>query len=133
FRWGPMQRVLRAIEPVRGEVGPLGIIGHGWDAMPSWAGPMNMEDAYQTDGDYMRRLGVQVMPPIPSDQVIDWMSRATFNPVIYRPLFSELGFVTCRTFETVGAGTIPLFALEPQYVRDIYGEGAAGLILPAKA
>jgi hypothetical protein len=130
FRWGPMLRVLRAIEPVRDQIGRIGIVGHGWDALPSWAASMKMEDAYQTDPDYMHRMGVEIMAPIASDQVIDWMSRATFNPVIYRPLFSLLGFVTCRTFETVGAGTIPLFALDAGYVQEIYGECAVELLLP---
>jgi hypothetical protein len=131
FRWGPMHRVLRAIEPVRHQVRRIGIIGHGWDAQPSWSASMNMEDAYQTDADYMRRMGVEIMQPISSDQVIDWMSCAMFNPVIYRPLFSYLNFVTCRTFETVAAGTLPLFALDANYVREIYGECATELLLPA--
>jgi glycosyl transferase family 1 len=132
FRWGPMLRVLRAVEPVRERVGRIGIIGHGWDELPSWASSMNMEDAYHTDPQYMRQMGVEIMAPIASDRVIDWMSQAVFNPVIYRPLFSHLGFVTCRTFETVGAGTIPLFALDPAYVQEIYGECASELILPTE-
>ena len=60
------------------------------------------------------------MPPVPYPQVIATMSRGVFNPVVYRPLFEHLGFVTCRTFETPAAGTIPLFLLEPDYVaRDL--------------
>lgn len=47
-----------------------------------------------------------------------------FNPVIYRPLFEHLDFVTCRTFETPAAGTIPLFLLDPRYVEEIYGKRA---------
>ncbi len=53
------------------------------------------------------------------------MSKAVFNPVMYRPLFEYLEMVTCRTFETPAAGTIPLFLLEPDYVREIYGEPRA--------
>jgi hypothetical protein len=53
------------------------------------------------------------------------MSKGVFNPVVYRPLFEELGMVTCRTFETPAAGTIPLFVLDPDYVREIYGQETA--------
>jgi hypothetical protein len=45
--------------------------------------------------------------------------------VVYRPLFEHLGFVTCRTFENVAAGTIPLFLLNSDYVRSIFGDVAA--------
>ena len=75
-------------------------------------------------------MGVEFHPPVPFDQVIPWMSRAVINPVIYRPLFSRLRLVTCRTFETPAAGTIPLFGLEQEYVRKIFGNDAAALVLP---
>jgi hypothetical protein len=52
------------------------------------------------------------------------------SPVIYRPLFSHLRFVTCRTFETPAANTIPLFGLDEAYVKEIYGERAMELVLP---
>jgi Glycosyl transferases group 1 len=130
YRWGPMQRVLRAIEPVRHRVGRIAVVGHGWDALPPWATPMGMEDAFFTDRAYLRAIGVEFVPPAHFSQVIPWMSRATFNPVIYRPLFSHLAFVTCRTFETPAAGTIPLFALDADYVREIYGDAALELVQP---
>ncbi|NJO35742.1 MAG: glycosyltransferase family 1 protein [Rhodospirillales bacterium] len=57
------------------------------------------------------------------------MSKAVFNPVMYRPLFECLEMVTCRTFETPAAATIPLFLLDPQYVREIYGTRAMELVL----
>jgi hypothetical protein len=131
FRWRPMQRVLDAVEPIRAELRPLAIIGHGWDAVPSWAGPLRMESAYFSDYDYLRRLNVRLLPPIAAHEVIPWMSKALFNPVIYRPLFGHLRFVTCRTFETFGAATIPLLGLEENYVAEIYGERAVELVLPA--
>jgi hypothetical protein len=37
--------------------------------------------------------------------------------------------VTCRTFETPAAGTIPLFVLDPEYVREVYGDAAIELVL----
>ncbi|HET7156029.1 MAG TPA: glycosyltransferase, partial [Hyphomicrobiaceae bacterium] len=67
--------------------------------------------------------------PIPYPQVPATMSKAVFNPVMYRPLFECLDMVTCRTFETPAAGTIPLFLLEPEYVREVYGDRATQLML----
>jgi hypothetical protein len=49
--------------------------------------------------------------------------------VLLRPLFSHLRLVTCRTFETPAANTIPLFAQSADYVREIYGERAVELVL----
>jgi hypothetical protein len=130
FRWGPMKRVLKAIEPIKDRVGRLAIVGHGWDAMPPWAASMGIEDYYYTDPAYLRAMNVEFVAPIPFDQVIPWMSKALCNPVIYRPLFEHLQFVTCRTFETPAANTVPLFALGAEYVREIYGDAGTELLLP---
>jgi glycosyltransferase involved in cell wall biosynthesis len=131
FRWGPMRHVLEAVQQVRAKVGRLAIVGHGWDALPPWAGPMGIEDFYYTEPAFLERLGVEVVPPVRFEEVIPWMGRAVFNPVIYRPLFEHLRLVTCRTFETPAAGTIPLFGLDAGYVRELYGEPAGELVLPA--
>jgi len=125
FRWHGMEQVLRAVEPIRDEVGRIGLFGYGWDALPDWATPMRMEDVYHVDYDYMKKLAVEAIPPIPFSEVIATMSRGAMNPVVYRPLFERLGMVTCRTFETPAAGTIPLFVLDADYVRSIYGDAAA--------
>jgi len=46
FRWGPMRRVLEAIEPIRDQVGRIGIVGHGWSSPAPWTSPGLTEDAY---------------------------------------------------------------------------------------
>jgi hypothetical protein len=130
FRWHPLELVLRAVEPVRQQVGRTVLVGHGWDALPPWAAPMGIEDLYYTDQAYLRRMGVEFVPPVPFEEVIPWMSRAVINPVIYRPLFRRLWLVTCRTFETPAASTIPLFGLDAEYVQEIYGADAVELVLP---
>ena len=130
FRYFPMLRVLRAIEPIRNGFGRIAVVGHGWDSMPSWASWMKIEDYFYTDQAYLKTMGVEFVPPIPFGQVIDWMGKGIISPVIYRPLFSHLRFVTCRTFETPAANAIPLFGLDPEYVREIYGEPAVELVLP---
>jgi hypothetical protein len=130
FRWQALSRVLNTIEPVLQHVGGIAIVGNGWDRPAPWAKPVLPEDAYYHDSEYLRRLGVQVMPPIRFDDVIGWMSRGLFSPVIYRPLFDQLQLVTCRTFETPAANTIPLLCQERQFVEDVYGPAGLELVLP---
>lgn len=129
FRWGPMERLLDAYERLPLRCGGVAIVGHGWDAQPQWAARMAMEDCYFVDHDRLRRLGVVVFPPVPYSDVLGWMSQGQVSPVLYRPLFERLGFVTCRTFETPAADTIPLFVLPRDYVSRVYGESAVELVL----
>jgi hypothetical protein len=130
YRWRGLCRVLEALEPVRAEVGPLALVGHGWGSPPPWASPTLSEDAYGSDPAYLRRLGVEVQPPVRFDRVIECMGSGVFMPVIYRPLFDHLRLITCRSFETPAANTIPLFCQEPGFVAEIYGERALELVLP---
>ena len=129
FRWRGMSRVLQAIEPVRERVGRVALVGEGWDNPPEWTQWLEVRNDYYVDRDYLQRLNIETMPPIPYPQVPATMSKAVFNPVMYRPLFECLDMVTCRTFETPAAGTIPLFLLEPEYVREVYGDRATQLML----
>jgi hypothetical protein len=132
FRWGPLRRVLHEIEPIREKVGRIGLTGHNWLEPPGGADPALRHAAYYTDPVYLKQLGVEVMPAVPIDHVIPSMSKGVFNPVLIRPLFSHLGLVTVRTFETPAASTIPLFAQDEAYVEAIYGEEALELVLPAE-
>jgi hypothetical protein len=129
FRWKALHRVLRAIEPIRGEVGRIALVGQDWAAMPWWVQSPLREQAYFTDPDYLQRMGIELREPIRVEQVVPTMGTAVFNPVLIRPLFDHLGLVTCRTFETPAASTIPLFAQDAAYVSAIYGERAAELVL----
>jgi hypothetical protein len=129
FRWNPMERVLRAIEPIRDIVGRIALVGHGWDSMPWWATKMQIEDVYYTDKAFLRELGVEFLPAVPFEQVVSWMSKAIFNPLLLRPTFSHLRLVTPRLFETPAASTIPLFVLDEAHVQDIYGDEALELRL----
>src|SRR5262249_20014742 len=80
FRWPALRRVLRAVEPNRGGVGRIGLVGHGWDAPPKWAAPFQLEDAYYSDPAYLRELGVEVFEAVPFAPVIDPMWEATVHP-----------------------------------------------------
>jgi hypothetical protein len=130
FRWRPMERVLRALEPIRHQLGRIGLVGYGWESAPWWAQMLQVEDAYCPDTAYLRHLGVEVLPPVPFGQVIKWMSRGLLNPVLLRPTFSHLRFVTPRVFETLAASTFPLYALDEEHVREICSDRALELVLP---
>jgi hypothetical protein len=130
FRWRAMARVLTATEPIRHRLGRIGVVGHGWGAQPAWAAYLKLENAYRTDTEYIRKLRVETLPPIPFQQVIQWMSKARFNPVLSRPTFVRMRIVTPRFFETPAANTFPLFNLDDAYVNEIYGETALELVLP---
>jgi hypothetical protein len=129
FRWAPMERVLRAIEPIRDRVGRIGLVGEGWGRLPWWAAPMDIEDTYYSDAAYLEKLRVELLPPVPFQQVVGWMTRALLNPVLLRPTFKRLHLVNPRMFETPAAGTVPLFDLDPTHIEEIYGPDALGLAL----
>jgi hypothetical protein len=130
FRWYPMHRMLKALEPIRDCVGRIGLVGYGWDTPAPWTHPSLRPEAYYSDPQYLKSLGVEVKPPVHFKEVIDGMSVGVFSPVIYRPLFDHLRLVTCRTFETLAANTVPLFAQDEEYVTGVYGHEAVELLLP---
>jgi hypothetical protein len=130
FRWCPMMRVLKGLEPIRHQLGRIGLLGYGWDSPPHWANSMQLEHAYYTDSGKLRELSIEPLPPVHFQRVIDWMNKARFNPVLLRSLFGRLRIVTPRLFETFASGTIPLLVLDSGHVRDIYGESALELLLP---
>lgn len=130
FRWRALRRMLEAIKPIRPRVGRVGLVGHGWATPAPWSGSSLGEDAYYSEPAYLRSLDVELLPPIPFDQVIGAMGQGIFSPVIYRPLFDHLQMVTCRTFETLAANTIPVFCQKPAHVTEVYGPAALDLVLP---
>jgi hypothetical protein len=132
FRWRAFRKMLAAVEPVRRHAGRIGLVGQGWDSPPPWANPSISRDAYDSDPEYLKKLDVEVMPPVHFREVIAQMSRGVIHPVVYRPLFTRLQLVTCRTFETFAANTIPLFGPEEGYVAATYGERALELVLPGE-
>ncbi len=132
FRWRPLTLFLQAVEPIRDQVGRIGLVGNGWDAPAPWTSPTLIEEAYYTDPSYLHGLNVEIMPPVRFDRVIESMSQGILSPVLLRPLFDHLGLVTCRTFETPAANTIPLFAQHPAYVEEVYGHDSAELVLPSE-
>lgn len=133
FRWSPMARVLRGIEPIRPQLRRIGLVGYGWDSPPHWANSMQLEQAYFADTGKLGAMGIEALPAVRFQYVIDWMSKARCNPVLLRSLFGDLRIVTPRLFETFAAGTIPLLVLDPRHVEEIYGAAGLELVLPEEA
>ena len=79
-------------------------------------------------GTYLKRRRRRGHAAVPYRRSPSTINKGVFNPVVYRPLFERLGMVTCRTFETPAAGTIPLFLLDRDYVAEIFGERAMELV-----
>jgi hypothetical protein len=121
--------VLRAIEPIRAQLGRVALVGHGWNKVPGWATRMGLEDTYASDATYLQDRNIEVIPSVPFGKVIERMSTALFNPVLLRPTFKRLQLVNPRMFETPAANTIPLFDLDKAHVREIYGDEALELVL----
>ena len=129
FRWRGMSKVLHAIERERDRVGRVALVGEGWVRPEDWMEHGVHKANHFVDREYLKRIGVETMPAVPYQEVTRTINKGVFNPVVYRPLFEHLGMVTCRTFETPAAGTIPLFLLDRDYVAEVFGERALELVL----
>ena len=81
-----------------------------------------------TDPAFLETQQVEVRHGVRFDEVVDLLGQAKFAPVIHRPLFRELGFVTNRTFETFYADTIPVLMLPETFVGQLYGAAAKKLV-----
>jgi glycosyltransferase involved in cell wall biosynthesis len=129
FRWRGMSKVLQGIERVRDRVGRVALVGDGWHHPMDYMEWDDIKANYYVDRDYLRKIGVEALPAVHYQDVAATINKGIFNPVVYRPLFEQLGMVTCRTFETPAAGTIPMFLLDPDYVAELFGERARELLL----
>ena len=126
-RWDQVRSVLQAHAPLCAKLGPACLIGWDWRTRPEWAvknGIMGID----TDPDLLARLKVEVRDGVRFDAIVDLLGQARFAPVLHRPLFRHLGFVTNRTFESFYADTIPVLMLPRDFVSSIYGAAALRLV-----
>ncbi len=130
WRWRELSgRLLPALEPIRSQVGPIAFVGLWWDGAPGWALNLGLEEAFSVDTAWLRRLAIEVRPPVPFSDVIPTMSTARVNVMTQRPLFRHLGFVTSKYFEIFTADTIPLVMLDADHAASIYGPRGRALAL----
>ncbi|MGH2353225.1 MAG: hypothetical protein ACRDI2_14455, partial [Chloroflexota bacterium] len=71
WRWKELhQDLLPAIERARGQLGAICFVGLWWDLEEPWQGAPHFDLAFRVDGPRLRRLGIQVRPPVPYTDVI---------------------------------------------------------------
>jgi hypothetical protein len=127
-RWSQMRSLLQKIEPIQQSIGPICLTGWAWDYRPDWVVELGIE-GIDTDPAMLQRMAVEVRDNVSFDQVIGLISQARFCPVIHRPLFNHLHFVTNRTFETFCSDTIPLLILPKHAIESFYGPAVCQLAL----
>jgi hypothetical protein len=130
WRWREVSaHLLPALERIRPAADGICFVGAWWDATPHWAGTLGLGDAFCVDTERLRRLGIQVRPPIPYSEVISAMSAARINIMTQRPLLRHLKILTSKYFEVFCADTIPLVMLEPDHAEMVYGPAGRELAL----
>jgi hypothetical protein len=126
-RWDQVRAFLEQYGRVRGEVGRACLVGWDWSRRPDWAvekGIMGID----TDPELLAALAVETRDGVRFEEVTGLLGGARFAPVLHRPLFRHLGFVTNRTFETFHADTLPVLMLPREFVAALYGPAALALV-----
>lgn len=126
-RWTQVRKFLEEYGKVKTQAGAACLIGWDWDARPDWAVQKGILGV-DTDAEFLKAEKVEIRHGVRFDEIVRLLGQAKFAPVIHRPLFRELGFVTNRSFETFYADTIPLLMLPRDFVEAIYGRDALALV-----
>lgn len=125
YRWPEMCSLIKIIAPIRSRLKRLALFGQYWSSKV-------MED-YETvtysNPTFLMKNKVSVYDSIPYGQVEETMSRGLLNPILIRPIFSEIGFITPRMFETFAADTVPVISKNVMTALKLYGREASQLIL----
>src|SRR5215467_14532608 len=130
WRWREVsERLLPAIERMRGAFGDICFVGLWWDAPPVWAAAIGQEAAFSVNPQRLYELGIRVLPAVPYRDVISTMGKARINSMTQRPLFRLVGMVTAKYFEIFSADTLPLMMIDPGHAEQIYGPSGRDLVL----
>jgi hypothetical protein len=130
WRWREVSgALLPAVEQIRGRLDGVCFVGLWWDAPPPWAEALGLGEAFRTDPDWLRALGIEVRPSVPFSEVIATMSTARVNVMTQRPLFRRLRFLTSKYFELFCADTVPLVMVDADHAEAVYGPAGRELAL----
>ena len=131
WRWREVARdLLPAFEEIRAEVGRIGFIGLWWDAPPAEGLAAGPEEAFRSDPERFRRLGIETPRAVLYHDVIHTMSTARINIMTQRPVLRRLKHLTLKYFEIFCADTIPLLMLDADHAEAVYGPAGRELSLP---
>lgn len=129
WRWPEISNcLLPAFEQTRTRFNRICFVGAWWDAPPSSCA-RNLKAAFVVDREWLRRLGIQVKPPVPYTEVIPIMNTGCVNIMTQRPLLRHLKLLTSKYFEIFCADTIPLVMLDPEHAELVYGPAGRDLAL----
>lgn len=130
WRWKQIAgELLPAIEAIRAQLSGIAFIGSWWDTVPAGAADLGVRSAFGTDREWMRRLDIQLKPPVAYTQVVNVMSTGKINIMTQRPLFRELKILTSKYFEIFSADTTPLVMIDPDHAEMVYGRAGRELVL----
>jgi hypothetical protein len=133
WRWRELScRLLPAIEEIRSRVGTIAFVGAWWEGAPRWAEALGLEAAFEVDSARLRRLAIELRPPVAYRDVIATMSTGRVNIMTQRPLLRYLQFVTSKYFEIFTADTTPLVMIDPEQAELIYGPAGRVLTLDGR-
>ena len=128
WRWEQVSKcLLPSLEKIRSRVGEICFIGFWWDAVQEWAQSTPWEAAYRVDPERLRRLGIQVKPPVRFQDVVWTMSQARINIMTQRPLLRHLRHLTSKYFECFCADTVPLVMIDAEHGEQVYGPAGTEL------
>jgi hypothetical protein len=126
-RWDQLRPFLEQTAPLREKVGRACLVGWDWNKRPDWAVQSGLA-GIDVDPAFLEQIGAEIRGPVRFEETVGLLGQAKFAPVLHRPLFRELGFVTNRTFETFCADTLPVLMLPRDFVEAIYGPHALRLV-----
>lgn len=126
-KWTQISKLLIDTQSLTKKIGSPLLTGYNWDKRPIWATEKGLMGAY-VDPKLMTKLNVSTNPSIQYDKVVKKASKGKFTPIIHRPLFNRLNFVTNRTFESFCMDTIPIILFKPRLAKYLYGESSSMLI-----
>jgi hypothetical protein len=118
FRAAQLVDIMSVARQALGESGRLRVCGTYWDGTTM----RGFESATAVDTESLRRLEVQVRPPVPFGMVVLRMGEALLTPVLVRPVLGALRFLTPRMLETLAAETLPVYREEDRYVGELYSD-----------
>lgn len=126
-RWHQLRDFFKDASSAFERVGKGMLLGWDWQERPKWAA----EGGYvsiDTDPQWLNSIGVEVYDGFRFDKFSETVGYGRFSPILHRPLFTHLGYVTNRSFETFYADTIPVLMLPRDFVEAIYGKAALTLV-----
>jgi hypothetical protein len=116
FRFRPLVEVFSACREALGKGSSLRVRGRYWDGKMR----LGFESGTKADIDLLKRLDIEVLPPVPFGQVVERMGDALITPVLVRPVLAACRLMTPRMLETVSAATIPVYRQADRYIGDLY-------------